>query len=193
MMIDTYDEAMGKIFEDEGGYSDDAGDPGGPTMWGITIEDARTYWKKGATAQDVRHMPKSVAEKIYKKHYANPVNYDNLPPGIDYAVLDYGVNSGIRRAAVVLQRLVGVPVDGIIGPATVAACQGDISRLINHIYDERLHFLQNLGTWHLFGRGWGRRCREGRELAQKLFAKYHTAWTDSRIQRDPANFTTTVA
>lgn len=172
-MQETYHEAMAKVFEDEGGYTNDAADPGGPTNWGITIFDARMYWKHDATAADVRNMPKSVAEDIYDKHYAQPIRYADLPPGVDYAVLDYGINSGISRGAKVLQRLVGVTADGKIGNITLHAThEVDSIRLINEIYDERLRFLQGLRTWSTFGRGWGRRCKEGRALALSLAAKY---------------------
>lgn len=172
-MKDTYSEAVTKVFEDEGGYSNDAADPGGPTNWGITIADARMYWKPGATASDVRNMPKSVAEEIYRKHYAVPISYDLLPAGVDYAVLDYGINSGISRSARVLQGIVGVPQDAQIGPATIqAVCSRKQEEVINAIYDERLRFLKSLSTWSTFGRGWSRRCREGRALALALASKY---------------------
>jgi lysozyme family protein len=117
----TYGKAISQVLRDEGGYSNDVGDSGGPTNFGITIHDARQYWKADATAEDVRHMPLEVAQDIYSKHYAAPLGYDNLPAGVDYAVLDYGINSGISRAARVLQHIVGVTVDGSIGPVTLAA------------------------------------------------------------------------
>lgn len=172
-MHETYHEAMAKVFEDEGGYTNDRADPGGPTNFGITIIDARMYWKHDATAADMRLMPKSVAEEIYNKHYAQPIRYDDLLPGVDYAVLDYGINSGISRAAKVLQRIVGVEPDGKIGNVTLhAIIDRDSVVVINGIYDERLHFLQGLRTWPVFGKGWGRRVKEGRALALKLAAKY---------------------
>ena len=106
----TYDEAMERgVFPHEGGYTNDPRDPGGATNWGITIADARAYWKPGATAADVRTMPKSVAEDIYARQYAAPLRYDDLPAGVDYSVLDYGINSGVGRASKVLRRLVGLP------------------------------------------------------------------------------------
>src|SRR5260221_13677788 len=114
-MQQTYSEAMAKVLEDEGGYSNDAGDPEGPTNYGITIEDARMYWKHDATASDVRHMPQSVALDICRKHYAAPVHYDDLPPGLDYTVFDYGINSGVSRAGKVLQRLVDDGDEGASG------------------------------------------------------------------------------
>lgn len=163
----TYSPAMQQgVFPHEGGYTNDAADPGGPTNWGITIYDARAYWKPGATAEDVRNMPKSVAEDIYAAHYATPLRYDDMPAGVDYAVLDYGINSGIGRAARVLQQLVGVAVDGAIGAETLAAAgRRDPAALVNAICDERLAFLKALATWPVFGVGWGRRVAEVRALA----------------------------
>lgn len=176
-MKSTYDEAMVKVYEDEGGYSNDAGDPGGPTKYGITIHDARSYWKSNATAADVRAMPKSVAADIYRKHYAAPVHYDDLPPGLDYAVFDYGINSGVSRGIKVLQRKLNLTADGVMGPATIKAAQeADTPKLISAIYAERLKFLQGLGTWSTFGKGWGRRVAEGKALALKLNSKYKDQW-----------------
>jgi len=172
-MKETYKEAMSKVFLDEGGYTNDAADPGGPTNWGITIHDARMYWKSQATAQDVKEMPQNIAEDIYDKHYAKPLRYADLPPGVDYAVLDYGINSGISRSAKVLQGVVGTIRDGQIGPITLAAVDKmDPVSIINAIYNERLAFLKRLNTWPVFGRGWSRRVKEGRELALSLHNKY---------------------
>src|SRR5262249_38714054 len=123
MATSSYDEALARVLEHEGGYSNDPGDPGGPTKYGITIFDARAYWKRDATAADVRAMPLDVAKRIYKEKSWNGMRWEELPAGVDYAVFDYGVNSGIGRAAKVLQRCVVVPIDGRIGPVTLAAAQ----------------------------------------------------------------------
>src|SRR5260370_30503314 len=165
-MKDTYAKAMVKVFEDEGGYSNDPGDPGGPTKYGITIHDVRLYLNSHATAQDEKGLTKEQAQEIYDKHYATPLHYNDLPAGVDYAILDYGINSGIGRAARVLQRIVGAHQDGSIGEETLKdAAQMDPVKLINSIYAERLRFLRGLRTWGIFGKGWGRRCREGKVLA----------------------------
>jgi lysozyme family protein len=91
-------------------------------------------------------------------------------------VFDYGVNSGIGRAARVLQRLLGLPDDGIVGPRTLAAAAcADALRLIDAICDERLAFLQGLRTWPVFGNGWGRRVREVRAAARAIAARNKAA------------------
>jgi lysozyme family protein len=169
IMKETYERAMQQVYADEGGYSNDVGDPGGPTNYGSTIHDARMYWKPDATAYDVRNMPKSVAADIYDKHYATPLHYNDLPAGVDYAVLDYGINSGISRSARVLQGIVEAKQNGIVGPETLKnGHQMDPVKIINSIYDERLRFLKSLRTWPRFGKGWGARCARGRQLALSM-------------------------
>jgi lysozyme family protein len=150
----------------EGGYSNHPSDPGGPTNWGITIFDYRRYVNPAATAADVRSMPVEVAKKIYRDKYWNAMRCDELPPGVDYCIFDYGVNSGIGRAPRILRRLLGLPEQ----PATVtgeviAAAARDPKALIDAICDERLAFLRSLRTWDVFGNGWGRRVREVRAAA----------------------------
>jgi uncharacterized protein (TIGR02594 family) len=183
----TYDEAMTEVFSDEGGYTDDPRDPGGPTNYGITIHDARLYWKSSATADDVKNMPKSVAEAIYAAHYAGPLQYNDLPPGLDYAILDDGILSGTYHSAHLLQTLVSVTADGDIGPQTLAAVQAvtDISTLINKFFDARLAYLQGLGEWSIYGDGWGSRVRRGRTLAAHLWNQYSAQWQSQPRAADP--------
>lgn len=171
-MKETYNDAMTRVYADEGGYSNDAGDAGGPTNYGITIWDARKYWKAGATANDVKNLPKTVAANIYKAHYADPIAYDQLPPGVDYAVFDYGINSGNSRSVKDLQVLLKVPVDGIMGPKTLdAVSKADYAKVINSLYDARVSFLKSLGKPQ-FIKGWLSRCARGRTFALSLLNTY---------------------
>jgi len=145
-------------------------DPGGPTRFGITIIDARAFWKPGATADDVRSMPKSVAQDIYRAKYWAAVNGDNLPAGVDDCIFDYGVNSGNSRAGKVLRRLLGLPdTDWHITPQVILECnKRDPLVLINAICDERLKFLQSLSIWSTYKNGWTTRVKEVRMFALQL-------------------------
>ena len=167
MAASSYDEALARLLVHEGGYSNHPADPGGPTNWGITLRDARAYWKRDATAADVRAMPVAVAKDIYRSKYWAAMRCDELPPGVDYAVFDYGVNSGIGRAGKVLRRLTALPGDASeITRDVIAAARGrEAKALIDAICDERLQFLEGLRTWAVFGNGWGRRVREVRATA----------------------------
>ena len=169
-MKETYSTAISQVFKDEGGYTNESTDPGGPTNWGITIHDARQYWKPDATSEDVRNMPKSVAEDIYSKHYADPVHYDSLPAGVDYSVLDFAINSGISKSIKTLQEIVNVPIDGTIGPITLQATNAkDSKTLVEEIWDKRLAFDKSLThLWPVYGRGWTARIDRGRVLALSM-------------------------
>lgn len=154
----NYQTCLTKVLASEGGYTNDANDPGGPTNYGITIADYRKYINPNATATDVKNMKLSDAQSIYKSKYWDAMSCDQLPSGVDYTVFDYGVNSGISRSAKILQQYCNVAADGVIGPNTLAAVsKQNAVTLINEINTERLQFLQGLSTWSDFGVGWGRR------------------------------------
>lgn len=109
-MRQNFTRVMPLLFADEGGYCCDAGDPGGPTKYGIIYDDL-VAWRglpKVAKLVDkieaVQAVSKDEAAAIYKARYWSSLKCDELPAGVDYAVFDYGVNSGIGRAAKVLQR-----------------------------------------------------------------------------------------
>ena len=100
---------------------------------------------------------------------------DELPSGLNYAVFDFGVNSGPSRAAKYLQALVGVSQDGKIGPQTIGAVWSkDPSDLINRLCDNRLGFMKRIRggkLWKTFGRGWSRRVSEVRSKSLKMAVK----------------------
>lgn len=170
----TYDEALKRVLAHEGGYTNHPADPGGPTNYGITIADYRRHVKPGATAADVRAMKVEEAKAIYRAKYWDALRCDDLPAGVDYAVFDYGVNSGIGRAARVLQRVLGLADDGQIGPQTIAALRPrDAKVVVAAICDERLAFLRHLGTWPVFGKGWGRRVAEVRAESLRMADNAH--------------------
>lgn len=162
----NFDEALRRLLVHEGGYSNHPDDPGGPTNFGITIFDFRKYLKPDASAADVGAMKLDDAKAIYRAKYWDALKCDALPAGVDYAVFDYGVNSGVSRAAKVLQRQCGVTDDGVVGAATLRAVAAHPPRrLIENICGERLAFLQRLRTWPVFGKGWGRRVAQVKTAA----------------------------
>jgi lysozyme family protein len=167
----SYDVSLARLLQHEGGYTNHPADPGGPTNFGITIYDYRKYVKPGATAADVRRMTVEEAKSIYRAKYWDAQRCDELPAGVDYAVFDYGVNSGIGRSKKVLQRVVGVTADGVLGPQTMRAVgRSDPKTVIVAICDERLRFLKRLRSWPVFGRGWGRRAAQVKATALAMAA-----------------------
>ncbi|MGJ5029042.1 glycoside hydrolase family 108 protein [Bradyrhizobium sp. HKCCYLS2038] len=159
MAASTYDEALRRLLLHEGGYTNHPSDPGGPTNYGITIADYRRYVQPNATAADVRAMTLDEAKAIYRRRYWDAQRCDELPGGVDYSILDYGVNSGISRSGKVLRRIVGLPDHThLVTDEVLHAVAGrDPRALINAVNVERLAFLKSLKTWPVFGRGWARR------------------------------------
>jgi lysozyme family protein len=167
MAASSYDAALTRLLAHEGGYTNHPADPGGPTNFGITISDYRKYVKPDATAADVKAMTVEEAKAIYRRRYWDALRCDDLPAGVDYAVFDYGVNSGVGRAGRVLRRCLNLPDDTsrISNEVIAAAGKAETARLIAAICDERIVFLQSLKTWDVFGKGWSRRVAEVRAAA----------------------------
>jgi lysozyme family protein len=183
MVASTYDEALKRVLVHEGGYSNHPSDPGGPTNFGITIYDYRKYVKPGATAADVRTMRLDDAKAIYRVKYWGAMGCDDLPPGLDYAMFDYGVNSGCARAIKVLQRILGLVDNGKVTDAVIAATKkNDIAKLVVALCDERLRFLRSLKTWPVFGGGWGRRVAEVKTAALAMVDSAGAPAPTARIQ-----------
>jgi lysozyme family protein len=168
----NYDEALKRVLAHEGGYTNHPSDPGGPTNWGITIHDARLYWKRDADAADVKAMPLDVAKRIYKSKYWDAMRCDELPSGVDYVVMDFGVNSGISRSIKYLEAIAGLPQDGKPDDTLIkAVAHIPVRGLINNFCDNRMAFLKRLKTWPVFGNGWGRRVTECRGAALLMSSK----------------------
>ena len=170
MAKSTYDEALRRLLQHEGGYTNHPSDPGGPTNFGITIHDYRKYVMPGATASDVRAMKIDEAKSIYRAKYWDSQLLDLFEPGPDYALFDYGVNSGVGRSGRVLRRVLKLDdTASQITPAIVAAANAmPAAELVKLICDERLRFLKSLRTWPVFGKGWGRRVIEVRALGLSI-------------------------
>lgn len=157
----TFDEAFDKLLGHEGGYSNHKNDPGGETMFGVTIAVARANGYNGK----MEYLPLEVAKKIYKDLYWDTVQADNLPSKVRYSVFDGAVNSGPGQSIRWLQRALGVADDGVIGMITLAhAKQADPESLNKKILAQRLRFMTNLSSWNSFSRGWARRIADLMEV-----------------------------
>ena len=155
--------ALPIILRHEGGWVHDSRDPGGETNKGITkrVAEAHGYH------EDMKTIPMSVVEDIYRRSYWNKILGDELPWPVALVTFDAAVNSGVRRASEWLQKTVQVQADGVIGQETLRAVEDFNPDQIARLYtDTRLAFLKSLKTYATFGRGWERRVRE--TLAEAL-------------------------
>jgi len=167
-MAQAFTNVLPLVLAHEGGYVNHPKDPGGATNTGVTQAVYDAYRdNRGVERRSVKQITRAEIQDIYKRQYWDMVNGDELPAGLDYAVFDYGVNSGPNRAAKDLQRLLkaqidpALGVDGQIGEATLRAARRaadlDEVKLIADYCNRRMRFLRGLRTYGTFGRGWKRR------------------------------------
>ena len=166
--MSKFKEALEVILHHEGGYVNHPTDPGGETNLGVT---KRVYEEWGGTKSMKDLTPEDV-EPIYKKNYWDKVKGDELPEALALCVFDFGVNAGPGRAAKYLQSLVSaLPIDGGIGPMTLAAVDKYIDKFsvelaVERYQEARQKYYEELSTFDTFGRGWTRRVEEVTEKAK---------------------------
>lgn len=155
----TFETCLTETLKWEGGWSNHPSDPGGPTMRGV-IQRVYNAWRKrnGLPKRSVRNIEEHELQAIYRENYWQLVRGDELPPGVDLCVFDYGVNSGPSRSISHLQEVLGVKIDGFMGPVTLDAVNAaDPVEIVNKLCARRRKFLRQIKTYHVFGKGWERR------------------------------------
>ena len=174
-MIGNFEQCLTWLLKHEGGFVNDSRDPGGITNKGITAKVYEQWLSETVdseptvTEETMRNIPDNHVQAIYREEYWNRVAGDKLPAGLDWAVFDWAVNSGVGRSARTLQKIVGVTVDGGIGPMTLGAVGiHHTEKLITDLYSSRQAFYERLKTFEHFGKGWTRRNEETLEQAIAL-------------------------
>ena len=177
----NFPPSLDHVLVHEGGFVDNKKDPGGATNKGITIGTLRQLHidvdgDGDSDIADLKSLRRGDVERVYKTFYWDAVRADLLPSGLDYAVFDFAVNSGPSRAAMKMQSILGVDIDGDIGPRTVAAiAKCDPLALIASYAECRLTFMRQARhpkthelLWSEFGNGWQRRVNEVTEIARAM-------------------------
>ncbi|MEW9585526.1 glycoside hydrolase family 108 protein [Paraburkholderia sp. DGU8] len=150
--MSSFDDAFDALIGNEGGYSNNPADPGGETMWGVTARVARAAGYTGP----MKNLPRDTAKAIAKKLYWDPLRLDELDARVAFQILDANYNGG--HPVIWMQGAAGAKVDGLIGPATIAAVQAtDPLRFLLRWNALRLRYFTSLKTFGTFGRGWTNR------------------------------------
>jgi len=160
--MDIFSRCIAFTLSEEGGFSNNAADPGNWTGGIVGSGELRgTNFGISAAAYpalDISGLTEVDAEAIYRKDYWAAVSGDELPYPVALAAFDAAVNAGPRRAISWLQLAAGVEADGVLGPATLAAVRkADPVNLAKETLVRRLEFTTRLPTWAQFGMGWTRR------------------------------------
>ncbi|MEE2025047.1 glycoside hydrolase family 108 protein [Alkalimonas mucilaginosa] len=110
-----FQHAVAFVLAKEGGYVNHPKDPGGETNFGIS--------KRAYPREDIANLTKERAAFLYHRDYWRPVRCHELPGGVALAVFDGAVQHGTGTAARLLQEILGVNTDGIIGPISLRAAR----------------------------------------------------------------------
>lgn len=154
-MTQTFTDALPIILREEGGFVNDARDPGGITNLGVTAGTWASWTGKPATDAIMHALTPAMVAPLYKARFWDVVKGDQLPSGVNLCVFDFAVNGGPSRSAKTLQYCVGATPDGQIGPGTLAAVAAhDPKELVTAYSNARAAFYRELPTFATFGRGW---------------------------------------
>lgn len=160
------------VLASEGGFVDDAHDPGGATNLGITLATLSGWLGHTASIADVEALTAKTVAPIYRADYWGPCGCDDWPTGVDLMVFDTSVNQGPGSAVRTLQLALGVTPDELIGPATKAAVAArTASHTIEAMAITREAFYRSLPTFARFGNGWLARVNRTAALAQQMVGK----------------------
>ena len=170
-MTDKFLKCIPIILRNEGGFVNNKRDPGGATKFGISLR----FLKSAGHLQqfdldhdgdldtnDIRLLNPEIAEGIYFdffwfNHHLDEIEDDELA----LQIFDHGVNAGTKTAVMILQQVLNVVSDGIIGPKII-----EKTNLYNNIADlyreARKVWYSNLVQAHPlldeFLNGWLHRC-----------------------------------
>jgi lysozyme family protein len=106
-------------------------DRGGPTAFGVTWQTLSAAYSQGLVDHnDITRLTQAEAYRIYEEKYWKPSRADKMLWGLCLVHYDCAVNNGVGGAAKLLQRALNdladtevVRIDGVIGPASLAAIE----------------------------------------------------------------------
>lgn len=165
-----FETALKFTLKFEGGYVNHPNDPGGETNKGVTRLVYDAYRRsKGLPMQTVKLITDHEVIDIYKSRYWAEAKCDAMPEQVAIAMFDAAVNTGVKRASILLQRALGVVDDGVIGPKTLTAIKAaEPHQLAIKMIDERDKFYQSLvankANFSVFLKGWLNRTKALRAI-----------------------------
>jgi len=168
-MTENFDHSLDLVLKSEGGFVNNPKDPGGMTNLGVTANTWSSFKGRATNEKEMRSLTRDDVAPLYEKKYWDACKCDDLPSGIDYLVFDFAVNSGPGRSIKMLQRALGLPEDGAVGPVTLQNVDVmDKTELISRFSDAKKHFYESLPTFATFGKGWLKRVDEARVNASEM-------------------------
>lgn len=163
----SFDIAYRYVERAEGGYQKYAEDSGNynslgqlvGTNWGISAPVYERWLGYPPSELDMRNMSQATAKLIYKNRFWDPIKGGQIQSqAVANILFDGHVNHG-NHGIVLIQRVLGVPDDGIVGPITLGAINStNASTLVRQYADAREDFYRYLASSRpsqsIFLQGW---------------------------------------
>lgn len=138
-MTNTFIASLIRVLNFEGGYSNDVGDSGGETVFGLTkkydktvrfdiveeyknkTKDRKEFGELYDFLKNDNDFLKSIID-VYYKNYWGPIKAEAITSdAIAFNIFDFSVNAGTYQAIKTAQKILDVKPDGIIGIQTLDA------------------------------------------------------------------------
>lgn len=146
-MADNFPDCLNFVLAEEGPETNDPNDPGGHTKFGIS--------KRAFPELDIGSLTRDQAAGIYRGHYWTPCRCEELAKPLALCVFDAAVNMGNAMAVRLLQAIVDVTEDGIMGPMTLLAVKGaDVAATVKNYHAERESQYRSMMGFFRYGHGW---------------------------------------
>lgn len=162
-----FEDYLKVIFKHEGGLVDNPADPGGPTNMGISLmflkglplSIADIDHDGDIDGDDIRKLTKEEAGELYRKYFWDKMNLAYIQDeSLKLHLFDMGVNAGNKTAVKLLQNILIVPADGILGKTTANAVNNyDGDLLADYIRIRKEYYMllvKNKPSLKIFLKGW---------------------------------------
>lgn len=171
-------QAIAYMLHNEGGWSDNPLDHGGPTNMGITLStlkhaaaqlqghDFDPLLDGDVTVDTLKQLTSDQIEDIIKVEGFWPDTFDQLNRKVAIKTFDFGFNMGARTGIKLLQSACNalslvkrISVDGVCGPATVALANSLNANLLTSrlVFGATIHYraiVQTNPSQYVFLQGW---------------------------------------
>lgn len=146
----NWDRAVEHVLRWEGGDAIRDNEPGGAVSRGVSLAAFREEHPH-ATIKDLFAAPLEEIKRIYRKNYADKIEFDDLDSGYDAAMLHAAVMFGVNGAKELAK-----------------TANGSADRLVINMMHNKMHREQD--AWR-FMRGWSDRFVAISDLAKELEQK----------------------
>jgi lysozyme family protein len=98
-LIQDWDKTIANVLQWEGPEVNISPDePGGISKYGVSLQTYADYCKShnlpAPTFDDIKNFTADQASAFYKTYFADYIDFDDLPAGVDYRLMDIVVNLG---------------------------------------------------------------------------------------------------